>query len=96
MANWWDRYTGGGTSSSSTSNTSSNQGDDDKGNQGNQSSFGNTYTSNQGSANQDGGGSTVMTKKDTSVPKQENPYLFNTTKEELDKVGFSGVGGLDK
>jgi len=94
MANWWDKYMGGGTSSSSTSNTTSNQGDDNKGNQGNQSSFGNTYTSNQGSANQDGGGSTVM--NNTSVPKQENPYLVNTTKEELDKVGFSGVGGLDK
>tara|TARA_Y100001938_G_scaffold43028_1_gene59440 strand:- start:1603 stop:3081 length:1479 start_codon:yes stop_codon:yes gene_type:complete len=93
MANWWDKYMGGGTSSSSTSNTASNQGDDNKGNQGNQSSsFGNTYTGNQGNAN-DAGGSTVMTNKDTSVPKQENPYLVGTTKEELDKVGFSGVGG---
>ena len=90
---WWKRYTSGGTSSSSTSNTSSNQGDDNKGNQGNQSSsFGSTYTGNQGNANNTGG-STVMTKKDTSVPKQENPYLVGTTKEELDKVGFSGVGG---
>ena len=93
---WWKKYTSGATSSSSTSNTSSDQGDDNKGNQGNQSSsFGSTYTGNQGNPN-DGGGSTVMTKKDTSVPKQENPYLVGTTKEELDKVGFSGVGGLDK
>mgnify|MGYP003133988893 FL=1 len=90
---WWKKYTSGATSSSSTSNTSSNQGDDNKGNQSNQSSsFGNTYTGNQGNPN-DAGGSTVMTNKDTSVPKQENPYLVNTTKEELDKVGFSGVGG---
>lgn len=40
-------------------------------------------------------GSTVINNKpDTSVPKQNNPYLYGgTTKEDLSNVGFTGVGG---
>jgi len=91
---WWKKYTSGATSSSSTNNSSADQGDDNKGNTNNQSSdnFGATYTGNQGNPNA-AGGSTVMPKKDTSVPKQENPYLYGgTTMQDLADVGFTGVG----
>lgn len=97
---WWKKYTAGGTgnTSSSSSSSSSSYGTNftgDKGNQGggsDASNFGSTYTGNQGNPSE--AGSTVVNNKpDTSVPKQDNPYLYGgTTSEDLANVGFTGVG----
>jgi len=101
---WYDKYFGGSSGSSgssSSSSSSSNQGDDNKGggSDASSNSFGNSFTGNQGNPSEAGGSTVVNNNNDyntsntTSVPKQNNPYLYGgTTSKDLADVGFTGVG----
>jgi hypothetical protein len=87
---WWQRYTGGSSGSSGSSSSSSSSSDQGDGNKGNTSSnsFGNSYTGNQGNANEAGGSTVVNNNND----KKDNTKPNTSVYEDAANSGYMGAG----